>query len=74
LAVKKARAALHMSFVDADLASEIAAPKNSTDKTVKRALDARESGLDEALADESTKLVTQGLSAPRQTRLTGHSL
>jgi NAD(P)-dependent dehydrogenase (short-subunit alcohol dehydrogenase family) len=65
--------ALHMGFVDTDLASEIDAPKTSADEIVKRALDALESGLEEALADERTRLVKQGLSAtwpsyfPKQT-------
>jgi hypothetical protein len=57
--------ALHMGFVDTDLARAIDAPKSNADEIVKRALDALESGLDEVLADERTRLVKQGLIAPR---------
>ncbi len=61
--------ALHMSFVDTDLASAIDAPKSSPGEIVKRALDALESGLDEVLADEPTRLTKQGLTAPRPSYL-----
>jgi hypothetical protein len=60
---------LHMSFVDTDLASAIDAPKSSPDEIVKRALDALESGFDEVLADEATRLTKQGLTAPRPSYL-----
>jgi NAD(P)-dependent dehydrogenase (short-subunit alcohol dehydrogenase family) len=57
--------ALHMGFVDTDLAREVDAPKSSADEIVRRALDALESGLDEVLADERARLIKQGLTAPR---------
>jgi NAD(P)-dependent dehydrogenase (short-subunit alcohol dehydrogenase family) len=61
--------ALHMGFVDTDLVRAIAAPKTSAAEIVKRALDALESGLDEVLADEPTRLTKQGLTAPRPSYL-----
>jgi NAD(P)-dependent dehydrogenase (short-subunit alcohol dehydrogenase family) len=61
--------ALHMGFVDTDLARGIDAPKASAEEIVKRALDALESGLDEVLADERTRVVKQGLTAPRSSYL-----
>jgi short-subunit dehydrogenase len=57
--------ALHMSFVDTDLAQDIQAPKTSADEIVKRALDALESGAEEVLADEITRAAKQGLTAVR---------
>ena len=56
--------ALHMAFVDTDLVRGIDGPKTSPDEIVKRALDALEAGLDEVLADERTRFVKQGLTAP----------
>jgi NAD(P)-dependent dehydrogenase (short-subunit alcohol dehydrogenase family) len=56
--------ALHMAFVDTDLVRGIDAPKTSAEDIVKRALDGLEAGLDEVLADERTKFVKQGLTAP----------
>lgn len=61
--------ALHMGFVDTDLARAIEAPKESPDEIVKRALDALESGFDEVLADESARLAKQGLTALRPSYL-----
>jgi NAD(P)-dependent dehydrogenase (short-subunit alcohol dehydrogenase family) len=61
--------ALHMGFVDTDLAREIDAPKSSPDEIVIRALDALESGLDEVLADERTRLAKQALTASRPSYL-----
>jgi hypothetical protein len=61
--------ALHMSFVDTDLVRAMDAPKASPQEIVKRALDALESGLEEVLADEPTRLVKAGLSAPRPSYL-----
>jgi NAD(P)-dependent dehydrogenase (short-subunit alcohol dehydrogenase family) len=61
--------ALHMGFVDTELAREIEAPKSSPDEIVKRALDALESGLDEVLADERARVVKQGLTALRPSYL-----
>ncbi len=54
--------ALHMAFVDTDLARGLDAPKSSPQEIVRRALDGLESGLDEVLADERTRLVRQGLT------------
>ena len=61
--------ALHMGFVDTDLARGIDAPKTSAEEIVKRALDALESGLDEVLADERTRLIKQGFTAQRPSYL-----
>jgi NAD(P)-dependent dehydrogenase (short-subunit alcohol dehydrogenase family) len=57
--------ALHMAFVDTDLARGFDAPKSSAEDIVKRALDGLEAGLDEVLADERTVQVKQGLTAAR---------
>lgn len=56
--------ALHMAFVDTDLTRGIDGPKTSPQEIVRRALDGLEAGLDEVLADERTRLVKQGLTAP----------
>ena len=56
--------ALHMAFVDTDLARGIDGPKASPEEIVKRALDGLEAGLVEVLADERTQFVKQGLTAP----------
>jgi short-subunit dehydrogenase len=70
LAGQKTRVlALHMAFVDTDLARAIDAPKTSADEIVKHALDALESGLDEVLADERTRLTKQKLTVPRPSYL-----
>jgi NAD(P)-dependent dehydrogenase (short-subunit alcohol dehydrogenase family) len=61
--------ALHMGFVDTDLVRAIDSPKTSPEDIVRRALDALEAGLDEVLADERTRLVKQGLTAPRPSYL-----
>ena len=55
--------ALHMGFVDTDLARGIDGPKTSAAEVVARALDGLEANFDEVLADERTRLVKQGLSA-----------
>ena len=55
--------ALHMAFVDTDLARGLDGPKTSPDEIVARALDGLEDDVDEVLADERTRLVKQGLSA-----------
>lgn len=54
---------LHMAFVDTDLVRGVDAPKSSAEDIVKRALDGLEAGLDEVLADETTRLFKQGLVA-----------
>jgi NAD(P)-dependent dehydrogenase (short-subunit alcohol dehydrogenase family) len=61
--------ALHMGFVDTDLAREIESPKSSPDEIVARALDALESGADEVLADEPSRLAKQALTAVRPSYL-----
>ncbi|MFC3653351.1 SDR family oxidoreductase [Dyella humi] len=61
--------ALHMGFVDTDLARGFDAPKSGAEEIVKRALDGLESGLDEVLADERTLQVKQGLTAARPSYL-----
>ena len=61
--------ALHMAFVDTDLARGLEGPKTSAEDIVRRALDGLEAGLDEVLADERTQLVRQGLAAPRPSYL-----
>jgi NAD(P)-dependent dehydrogenase (short-subunit alcohol dehydrogenase family) len=61
--------ALHMAFVDTDLVRAIDSPKSSPEDIVGRALDGLESGLDEVLADERTRLVKQGLTAQRPSYL-----
>jgi len=55
--------ALHMAFVDTDLARGIDGPKTTPAEIVARALDGLEADLEEVLADERTRLVKQGLSA-----------
>ncbi|MHA6202951.1 SDR family oxidoreductase [Dyella soli] len=61
--------ALHMGFVDTDLARAFDAPKSTAEEIVKRALDGLEAGLDEVLADERTLQVKQGLTAARPSYL-----
>ncbi len=61
--------ALHMHFVDTDLVRAVDAPKTRPEEIVKRALDALESGFEEVLADEPTRLVKAGLTAPRPSYL-----
>ena len=61
--------ALHMGFVDTDLARGFDAPKSSAEEIVKLALDGLESVLDEVLADERTVQVKQGLTAARPSYL-----
>lgn len=57
--------ALHMGFVDTDLARDFDAPKSTAEDIVKRALDGLEAGDDEVLADERSVQVKQGLVAAR---------
>jgi len=56
--------ALHMAFVDTDLARGIDQPKVTAEEIVKVALDGLEAGLEEVLADDRTNGVKQGLSSP----------
>jgi len=57
--------ALHMGFVDTDLARGFDAPKSSAEEIIRHALDGLEAGLDEVLADERSVQVKQGLTAAR---------
>ena len=65
--------ALHMAFVDTDLARTIDQPKLSPEETVKRALDGLEAGLEEVLADDRTIAVKHGLSAAEPSYLPARS-
>jgi short-subunit dehydrogenase len=70
LAAQKTRVmALHMAYVDTDLTRGFDVPKTSPEDIVKRALDGLESGLDEVLADDLTRLVKGGMTAPRPSYL-----
>ena len=55
--------ALHMAFVDTDLARGLDGPKTSPEDIVRSALDGLEAGLDEVLADDRTRMVKRGLTA-----------
>ena len=57
--------ALHMGFVDTDLVKDLDVPKTSPDEIARIALDGLEAGLEEVLADDRTRLVKAGLTAPR---------
>ena len=52
-----------MGFVDTDLTRTFEVAKSTPDEIVRRALDALESGAEEALADENTQQVKRSLSA-----------
>ena len=54
---------MHVGFVDTDLARGFEAPKSTPDAVVSRTFDALEAGADEALADDMSQQVLQGLSA-----------
>ena len=55
--------AVHVGYIDTDLASRIAAPKLSPDEVVRAVLAGLEAGLDEVLVDELSRQVKQGLAA-----------
>jgi NAD(P)-dependent dehydrogenase (short-subunit alcohol dehydrogenase family) len=57
-------AALHVAYMDTDMAAHIAAPKSDPADVAALALDGIEADLAEILADEVTRSVKQGLSAP----------
>ena len=61
--------ALHMAFVDTDLVRALEVPKTSPEAIAGRALDGLEAGLDEVLADDRTRLIKQGMTAPRPSYL-----
>jgi NAD(P)-dependent dehydrogenase (short-subunit alcohol dehydrogenase family) len=65
LAVQKTQVlGLHMAYVDTDLTRGLDVPKTSPEDIVSRALDGLEAGLHEVLADEPTRQVKRGLTAP----------
>ena len=57
-------AALHVAYMDTDMAAHIDAPKANPADVAALALDGIETDLTEILADEITRSVKQGLSAP----------
>jgi NAD(P)-dependent dehydrogenase (short-subunit alcohol dehydrogenase family) len=54
--------AVHASFIDTDLSRGLEVPKSSPEEVVRLALDAVEAGEEEAIVDEATRQVKQGLS------------
>jgi NAD(P)-dependent dehydrogenase (short-subunit alcohol dehydrogenase family) len=56
--------ALHVGFIDTDLTAGFDAPKSRPEDVVRIALDALEAGASEVLADDYTRAVHAGLSAP----------
>jgi NAD(P)-dependent dehydrogenase (short-subunit alcohol dehydrogenase family) len=57
-------AALHVAYMDTDMAAHINAPKAHPADVAALALDGIENDLTEILADDTTRTVKQGLSAP----------
>jgi NAD(P)-dependent dehydrogenase (short-subunit alcohol dehydrogenase family) len=57
-------AALHVAYMDTDMAAHVAAPKADPVDVAALALDGIEHNLTEILADDTTRSVKQGLSAP----------
>jgi hypothetical protein len=57
------------AYVDTDLTRGLDAPKSTPQEFVRRALDGLESGQDEVLADELTRQVKDGMTAPRPSYL-----
>jgi NAD(P)-dependent dehydrogenase (short-subunit alcohol dehydrogenase family) len=57
-------AALHVAYMDTDMAAHISAPKADPADVAALALDGVETDLTEILADDTTRSVKQGLSAP----------
>jgi len=56
---------LHVGFMDTDMTKDITAPKSDPADVVRQTLVALEAGQEEVLADELSRQVRQGLSAPR---------
>ncbi len=54
---------VHVGFMDTDMTKNVPGPKTSPADVVRQTLEALESGREEVLADELTRLVKQGLSA-----------
>ena len=57
--------ALHVAFMDTDMAAGVNVPKTAPSDVARLALDALVAGDDEVLADDITRGVKQGLSAER---------
>jgi NAD(P)-dependent dehydrogenase (short-subunit alcohol dehydrogenase family) len=57
-------AALHVGYMETDMATDIAGPKTDPARVAALALDGIEADLTEILADELTRNVKQGLSVP----------
>jgi NAD(P)-dependent dehydrogenase (short-subunit alcohol dehydrogenase family) len=57
--------ALHVGYMDTDMAAHIDAPKSRPEDVVKFTLQTLEAGGEEALADEVSRSVKKGLSAER---------
>jgi NAD(P)-dependent dehydrogenase (short-subunit alcohol dehydrogenase family) len=57
--------ALHVGYIDTDMARNAPGPKMKPEEVVSATLDALEAGKDEVLADDLSKKVKQGLSAER---------
>jgi NAD(P)-dependent dehydrogenase (short-subunit alcohol dehydrogenase family) len=57
-------AALHVGFMDTDMAADITAPKSDPAVVAAVALDGIETDLTEIVADDTSRKVKQGLSAP----------
>jgi NAD(P)-dependent dehydrogenase (short-subunit alcohol dehydrogenase family) len=55
--------ALHVGYIDTDMATAVSEPKSKPEDVVRITLDALEAGKDEVLADELTRNVKKGLSA-----------
>lgn len=55
--------ALHVGYIDTDMAAQVDAPKSTPDEVVRRTLDALVAGEAEVLADEISRTVKRGLSA-----------
>jgi len=55
--------ALHVGYMDTDMAEKVTAPKSDPSDVVRLTLEALEAGQDEVLADEVSRNVKQGLSA-----------
>ncbi|WP_029921427.1 SDR family oxidoreductase [Nevskia soli] len=61
--------ALHVGVVDTDLTKDFNVPKSNPATVVRRTLDALEANMEEALADEGTQVLKQGLSRERASYL-----
>jgi NAD(P)-dependent dehydrogenase (short-subunit alcohol dehydrogenase family) len=57
--------AVHVGYMDTDMAAHVPGAKTSPDDVARQILDALEAGQDEILADALSRQVKQGLSAPR---------